>query len=215
MFSLDPTITIFTNESLPEDVTVTEGQSAAFHCQAKTTVDRGSTATLAFFVRSPDSPEPVQCLNCSFLPSTSLFSCTKTVKGDCSGLTFFNSSSGLMFDITHHFTARWDQVTAEQNESEVTCAIAVRGMTQWQHSATLIVNRATPVRDVPETNDCDVVLMVSAAVVAVAVLVIAFAVVLSVVILCAYKRRNSSPSNTDGKKWQKAPTRDDMELMLQ
>lgn len=141
-------------------MTVTEGQSAASHCQAKTTVCRGLTATLAFFVRSPDSPEPVQCLNCSFSPSTSLLSCTKTVKDGCSGLTFFNSSSGVMFDITHHFTAHWDQVTAEQNGSEVTCAIAVRGMTQWQNSATLIVNRAAPVCDVPETND--VVLMVSA-----------------------------------------------------
>ena len=213
--------TLFTNESLPEDLTVAEGQPAVFHCQAKTTRDHGLKATVAFLVHSPDSPEPMQCLNCSFSPS-SLFSCTKTVdKGGCYGLRFLNSTSGQDFDKTHHLTAQWDQVGAGQNGSVVMCAIAVKGTIQWQNSATLSVTITAPTSTSVPTptleskkdtsdKDIDVVLIIIGAVVAV-VAVIAFTVGLLVVIWCFNR---PTQCVTDVKQWQKTSTEGDLELII-
>ena len=216
-----PEATLLTNESLPEDLTVAEGQPAIFHCQAKTTRDHGLKATVAFFVHSPDSPEPMQCLICHFTPS-SLFSCTKTVdKGGCYGLSFLNISSGQDFDKTHHLTAQWDKVEAGQNGSVVTCAIAVKGMTQWLNSATLMIRNANltetpilPTTPTPERKNDNsdgkrnVMLISIGAVVAVMLVTLG----LSVVAWCFYRKRNSPVFVTDGKKWQRAPTEDDIAL---
>ena len=215
---------MFPNESLPEDLTVAEGQPAGFACEAKTTSDRGLAATVAFWVTSSDSPrEPVQCLNCSFSPS-SLFSCSITVdKGGCLGLSFTNSSYGQELDKTHHLTATWDHVSTAQNGSVVTCAIAVRGMTQWKNSATLSVRKDSPTqsnlpstslpgrKDNPETSEetRNIVLISTGAV----MLVIALTVGLLAVVWCFCRKRNSSVLVADGKKWQHVTTtEDDIEL---
>ena len=210
---------MFPNESLPEDLAVAEGQPATFACEAKTRDNLATT--VAFWVTSSDSHrEPVQCLNCSFSPS-SLFSCSITVdKGGCLGLSFTNSSYGQELDKTHHLTATWDHVSTAQNGSVVTCAIAVRGMTQWENSATLSVNEAVPTSPLPAPTPTlerkeealnDVVPISIGAAAAAILFVIAFTVGLLVVVWCFYRKAKSSTN--DWMQLQKSPSDDDVQLM--
>lgn len=135
---------LFPDETLPQDVTVTAGQPAAFSCQAQTIVETSgispTSLTVAFHVWSPASPALMECFNCTF-SSSELSSCRQWVdKVGCSGLLFLNSSVGTSPSLrSHALTARWARVDPHQTGSKVVCAIAAGGITQWAHTATLTV----------------------------------------------------------------------------
>jgi hypothetical protein len=136
---------LFPEENLPNEVTVDAGQAANFKCQARIEDESSgglpaSSVTVAFLVRSPDSSELTQCLNCSF-SMTELTMCREMVdEGSCSGLQFVKSSSNVL---TQNLTAHWSEVDMRHSGYEVVCAIAVNGITQWAHTATLTVTPAT------------------------------------------------------------------------
>ena len=130
---------LFPDESLPKEVTVDAGQSAYFHCLARTTELTDGPLTVAFLVLSPDSHDLMECLNCSFSP-TELTLCNEVVdEGSCSDLQFSSSSFGSPNLLTHNLTAHWGQVDTHQSGYEVVCAIAAQGVIQWAHTATLNV----------------------------------------------------------------------------
>ena len=83
----------------------------------------------------------MQCFNCSFTRDE-LVSCHQEDQG-CWGLQVSNSSSGLPVS-RHRLTAVWSKADRNLSDSEVVCAIAVRGITQWAHTATLTVLPASP-----------------------------------------------------------------------
>ena len=83
----------------------------------------------------------MQCFNCSF-NREELVSCRQEDQG-CWGLHVSNSSSGPYVS-SHHLTAVWSKADRNLSGSEVVCAIAVRGITQWAHTATLTVLPASP-----------------------------------------------------------------------
>ena len=119
-------------------VAVDAGQPAYFDCQIRSH-ELSALSTIAFLVRLPDSDDLTQCLSCYF-SMTQLTMCSETVdEGSCSGLQFFNTSFGNSNVLTHNLTAHWSQVDMHHNGYEVVCAIAVGGITQWAHTATLTV----------------------------------------------------------------------------
>ena len=125
---------------------VTEGQRAEFNCDALTTdsvlpLAQHTHLTVAILVHAPPSPGPMQCFNCSF-NREELVSCRQEDEG-CWGLQVSNSSSGLVV-FNHRLTAVWSKADRNLSGSEVVCAIAVRGITQWAHTATLTVLPASP-----------------------------------------------------------------------
>ena len=121
---------LFPEESLPKEVTVDAGQSADFHCFAQTT--ELTALTVAFLVLPPDSHDLMECLNCSF-STTELTLCNEVVdEGSCSDLQFSFSSFGSPNLLT-------GQVDTHQSGYAVVCAIAVQGVIQWAHTATLNV----------------------------------------------------------------------------
>ena len=136
---------MFPEENLPNEVTVGAGEPANFNCQARIEDESNfglpaSSVTVALLVRSPDSSEMTQCLRCGFSTSE-LTMCGEVVdEGSCSGLQFIFDHPDLL---THNVTAHWSQVDTRHNGSEVVCAIAVREVTQWAHTATLTVIPAT------------------------------------------------------------------------
>lgn len=137
---------LFPNEGIADGVTVYEGQSAEFDCSIGIDDARNNdedTATVAILVGSPELQDPVQCFNCT-LSSRDLSLCQEMDReGRCSGLQFFNSSSGYLDMLTHNLTAQWSQVGINQSGYEVVCAVALNGVTQWVHTATLTVLPAT------------------------------------------------------------------------
>ena len=143
VFLVDPVL--FSDENLPADLTVAEGQSADFSCQVQTIEKSVHTGSIvAFLVRSPNSSDLTQCLSCHFSMSE-LTMCREMVdEGSCSGLQFFKSSFGHSAVLTHNVTAHWSQVDMHHNGYEVVCAIAVNGVTQWAHTGTLTVTPAPP-----------------------------------------------------------------------
>ena len=192
---------LFSDENTPADLTVVEHQSANFSCQAQTLVNDAFTSnTVAFLVRSPDSSELTQCLNCSF-SMTELTRCREMVdEGSCSGLQFVKSSFGHPDVLTHNLTAHWSEVDMRHSGYEVVCAIAVSGITQWAHTATLTVTPATPT-PTPTANhgkilqERDIVLLTSGVVVLGS---ITGASVVGLILLCRHKRRHTywSPAST-------------------
>ena len=95
--------------------------------------------TVAFLVLPPDSHDLMECLNCSF-STTELTLCNKVVdEGVCTDLQFSFSSFGSPNLLTQNLTAHWGQVDTHQSGYEVVCAIAVQGVIQWAHTATLNV----------------------------------------------------------------------------
>ena len=99
-------------------------------------------------MQSSESRDPVQCLNCTF-SSRELSLC---LEGNCSGLQFFSSSTGDPNMLTHNLTAQWNRVDVNQSGHEVVCAVAVDGVTQWVHSATLTVLPATAIHTTPHVT---------------------------------------------------------------
>ena len=186
VFPVDPVL--FTDENLPADLTVAEGQSANFTCQALTLQNTHffDASSVAFLVRAPNSSELTQCLSCSFSRSA-LTVCREMVdEGSCSGLQFFNSSFGHPALRTHNVTAHWSQVDMHHNGSEVVCAIAMYGVTQWAHTATLTV---TPT---PMSPDHGIILQeraIAHLTIGVVVLVLGSIATVSVVGLIIYRRR--------------------------
>ena len=198
---VDPVL--FSDENSPSDLTVVEHQSANFSCQAQTLDNNYAFTynTVAFLVRSPDSSELTECLNCSF-SMTELTMCREMVdEGSCSGLQFVNSSFGHPDVLTHNLTAHWSEVDMRHSGYEVVCAIAVSGITQWAHTATLTVTPATPTPTPTSVNDGkflqerDIVLLTSGVVVLGS---ITGASVVGLILLYRHKRRHTywSPAST-------------------
>lgn len=138
---------LFVNETLPAEVTVTEGQRAEFNCDALTTNAIPGFLPVQFFtvavlVTSPPSSDPVQCFNCSF-SRAELMKCHHEDQ-NCSGLQVSNSSIGPPHVLNHRLTAVWSEAELNLTGSEVVCAVAVGGITQWAHTATLTVLPASP-----------------------------------------------------------------------
>ena len=198
---------LFFDENLPADLTVAERKAADFSCQVMTTHNSilgglpGFSMTVAFLVRPPDSSELTQCINCSF-SMTELTMCREMVdEGSCSGLQFINSSFGHPDVLTHNLTAHWSEVDMRHSGYEVVCAIAVSGITQWAHTATLTVTPATPTPTPTSVNDGkflqerDIVLLTSGVVVLGS---ITGASVVGLILLYRHKRRHTywSPAST-------------------
>ena len=207
LYSLvDPVL--FSDENSPSDLTVVEHQSTNFSCQAQT-LDNNYYAfthnTVAFLVRSPDSSELTQCLNCSF-SMTELTGCREMVdEGSCSGLQFVKSSFGHPDVLTHNLTAHWSEVDMRHSGYEVVCAIAVSGITQWAHTATLTVTPATPTpTSANHLQERDIVLLTSGVVVLGS---IASACVLGLILLYRHKRRHILY-------WSPASTQDDKKMFM-
>lgn len=137
---------LIVDETLPSKVTVTEGQRAEFNCDALTTnpvrIIGSSPFTVAILVHAPPYPGPMQCYNCSFTRDK-LTDCHQDDQG-CLGLQVTNSFSGSQYVHTHRLTAVWNKTDRNLSGSEVVCAIAARGATQWAHTATLTVLPASP-----------------------------------------------------------------------
>ena len=192
-----------------------EGSPADFHCQFHTTITT-FTDTVAVLVRPPGSGDLVECLNCTFTTSA-LVGCIRAVdKDSCDEITFSNVISGHSLLVIHHLAARWAQVGAWHSGSEVVCAIAVRGVTQWRRTATLTVLEADQTERNAENEDQafatrDVVLLLVGAVVAVILLEILLA---GGLLLLHFRRGKLQISSIGGRKWLPAPTEDDTEMIL-
>ena len=134
---------LFPNESLPEDLSVTEGQPAEFNCDPKTSEDKSATFTVAYLVSTPSHSNLTECFNATFSKTYPLNLHSHKSNGSCSGLEVLNSTSGHSLDLTYHLTARWPSPTPSLSGAEVVCAIASRGITQWAKTATLSVLSAS------------------------------------------------------------------------
>lgn len=124
---------LYPSDNLPSHVTVQAGQPAVFECVADT--NSYMSFTVAYLVRGNSSAAFGQCQNCSFSP-TYLYCSEREEDNSCSELEYNNTIIGRS---TNHLVARWVSPQLSHSGAEVMCALAGRGITQWVHTATLLV----------------------------------------------------------------------------
>ena len=210
-----PDPNIFINESLPADVTVPEGDPAQFTCQVQTIYPfmLYFHSTVAFLARSQDSDQFEQCLNCSFTASALLFCTTSVDRAACSELFFTNYSVGHPHLLMHHLAATWKEVNAKQNWSEVACAVAIDGTTQWFNSAKLTVTdrqlleeQTAPRGNTLKSRDVALITVGSLAVV-----VFGGSIVGIIIIIYNLMKRKKSANTT--RHWKLTPMDDTVDLV--
>ena len=124
-------------------------------------------------------------------------------------MSFSNYTSGHPNIVMHHLTAHWEEVGSVYNGSEVACAIAVEGATQWFNSATLTVVASTETAD--ERNDGNSIQTRDIVLVTVGiVLVVVIDVVCITGTILWYRRRYSENYRA---RWKPAPMEDVMDLV--
>ena len=184
--SISPVPQLFPNESRPEDLAISEGEAAVFSCDVQTT-QIGHSFTVAFHIR-PLTSESSECFNCSF-SAVNLYNCKSAVKtGLCSGFVVTSSKQGHPSLASHLLTANWTRPSSSLSGSEVVCAIASHGITQWARTATLTV--LSPSATPQTTAEPPRLLALTAL-----SLLLAVGVAIVVVVVCiGYRHRGSKPT---------------------
>ena len=105
-------------------------------------------------------------------------------------------SSGLDNQV-HLLVARWPQVQLSDNSTTVICAIALGlSVTQWTHSATLIVLPSTPTPS-PHQNQTGPVALLGGLVVGAMLVVLTSLVAVSIVWYCLKRKHRSHLQHPD------------------
>lgn len=143
---------------------------------------------MAYLIQLSNSTQPIQCYNCTF-DTEKLRVCTEPNENNCSNdIVYNNSKSGNPALALHHFIAHWINPTPTHSLSQVICALAHSGITQWVHTATLIVNPTLTVTEKPPVK-ATVVPALSSLVVIVGVVIVVL------VFIIWYRHRNRTKAS--------------------
>ena len=136
---------ITVNQSLPLDLSVSDGDSAVFHC--RTAYDTfsppviASVFSVALLLRSPANTSFTDCYSCSFSYDPSTIRCNTSSASICKRVKSVNRRVGLR---THELESAWGVARLQDNGTEVVCAVASQTITQWANTATLTVLPTSP-----------------------------------------------------------------------
>lgn len=176
-------------------IAVSAGEPAAFVCDAQTKFNGGYAYTVEILVRSNSSSTQTQCLHCTFSPED--LTCPSPHHlGSCREFMYENFSTGNDNLRLHHLIAYWVNPHPSHSGSEVMCALAYHGITQWVHTATLIVLPPSPAQPPPPSSLAHPQLAAMVVVVVVVVVLVVALSALGLVLCYRYKHKYKAISGS-------------------